>query len=252
MHLLFVFTCCCGRNDQDIRRVAMEGASYYMTPRTFVIGDIHGCALTLRSLVENMIRPSATDRIYLLGDLIDRGPDSRGVLDFIFELRERGLYVESIRGNHEEMFLKSSYDPYFLDLWLANGGMATLASFRADGPGDIPQRYRDFIESLPLYILLDDFVLVHAGLNFDTKDPFDDTDAMLWTRSLFVDRLRIGGRRLICGHTPVSRSQLEASLGSDKIMLDNGCVFSGRIETGNLAALELGGMTLFLHPNMDR
>lgn len=223
-----------------------------MTPRTFVIGDIHGCAATLRRLVDEMLRPSATDRIYLLGDLIDRGPDSKGVLDFIFELRKRGQRVESIRGNHEEMFLFSGADPYYMGLWFANGGLETLASFRADGPGDIPRLYRDFLGSLPRYILLDDFVLVHAGLNFDPPDPFYDTDAMLWTRSPFVDRVRIGGRRLICGHTPVSRATLEASLASDKIMLDNGCVFPGHPEPGSLAALELESMTLFLQPNIDR
>jgi serine/threonine protein phosphatase 1 len=223
-----------------------------MTPRTFVIGDIHGCAATLRRLVEEMLRPAPADRIYLLGDLIDRGPDSKGVLDFIFELRKRGQLVESIRGNHEEMFILSSADQYYMELWFANGGLETLASFRADGPGDIPRLYRDFLGSLPLYILLDDFVLVHAGLNFDPPDPFYDTDAMLWTRSPFVDRMRIGGRRLICGHTPVSRTMLEASLESDKIMLDNGCVFPAHPEPGNLAALELGSMTLFLQPNIDR
>ena len=221
-----------------------------INPRTFVIGDVHGCAATLRRLVEELLRPSTGDRIYLLGDLIDRGPDSRGVLDLIFELRERGLAVESIRGNHEEMFLKVDND-YLQELWGTNGGLATLDSFRADGPGDIPHRYRDFLDSLPLYVLLDDFVIVHAGLNFDRASPFDDTEAMLWTRSTFVDRQRIGGRRLICGHTPVPRTLLEASLNSDKIMLDNGCAFSSRPGMGSLAALELGSMTLFFQPNLD-
>jgi len=220
-------------------------------PRTFVIGDIHGCASTLRRLVERTLRPSPVDRIYLLGDLIDRGPDSKGVLDFIFDLRKRGLSVAAIRGNHEEMFLQAGCDPYYREIWSANGGLKTLASFQADGAGDIPPLYRNFLGSLPLYILLDEFVIVHAGLNFDTEDPFDDSEAMLWTRSPFVDRERIGGRRLICGHTPVTRSQLEASLGSSKIMLDNGCVFGGRPEMGSLAALELESMTLFLQPNLD-
>ena len=222
-----------------------------MIPRTFVIGDIHGCALTLRRLVEDTLRPLATDRIYLLGDLIDRGPDSKGVLDFIFELQERGLSVAGIRGNHEEMYLQAGSDPGYMELWNANGGQATLASFQADGIGDIPRRYRDFIGSLPFYILLDDFVIVHAGLNFDTLNPFTDTVAMLWTRSSFVDRQRIGNRRLICGHTPTPLYSLEDSLGSDKIMLDNGCVFAGYPGMGNLAALELESMTLFLQPNMD-
>jgi serine/threonine protein phosphatase 1 len=223
-----------------------------MPQRTFVIGDIHGCAATLRCLVEEKLLPMPDDRIYLLGDLIDRGPDSKGVLDFIFELREKGLSVDSIRGNHEEMCLQAVADHYYLELWSANGGLDTLASFQADSPADIPVCYRDFLSSLPLYLLLDDFVIVHAGLNFDIPRPFDDTDAMLWTRSHFVDRQRIGGRRLICGHTPVIRSRLEAALNSSKIMLDNGCVFAGRPDMGNLAALELENMTLFLQPNIDR
>lgn len=221
-------------------------------PRSFVIGDIHGCAATLRRLVDGTLRPLPADHIYLLGDLIDRGPDSKGVLDFIFELRERGLSVASVRGNHEEMYLQAGNDIYYLGLWAANGGLSTLASFQVDGHGDIPQQYRDFMDSLPLYILLDDFIIVHAGLNFTAPDPFEDTDAMLWTRSPYVDRQRTGGRRLICGHTPVSLTRLRLSLDSSKIMLDNGCVFGGLPETGNLAALELESMTLFLQPNIDQ
>lgn len=223
-----------------------------MPSRTFVIGDIHGCAATLRRLVDEILIPFPGDCIYLLGDLIDRGPDSKGVLDFIFELRARGLSVGSVRGNHEEMCLQASDDHYYQSLWTANGGLATLESFQADGPGDIPHRYRELLDSFPLYILLNDFVIVHAGLNFDTSSPFSDTAAMLWTRSHFVDRQRIGGRRMISGHTPVSRSQLEASLTSSKIMLDNGCVFNGRPEMGSLAALELGSLTLSYQENIDR
>ena len=222
-----------------------------MSSRTFVIGDIHGCAATLRLLVDGVLRPRPADRIYLLGDLIDRGPDSRGALDFVFELLGRGLSVASIRGNHEEMLMQAGYDHHYLELWIANGGLATLASFQADGPGDIPRRYRDFLGSLPPFILLDDFILVHAGLNFDVQHPLTDTNAMLWTRSSFVDRQRIGGRRLVCGHTPVTLTRLQGSLNSSKIMLDNGCVFGGLPETGNLAALELESMTLFLQPNID-
>jgi len=222
-----------------------------MSSRSFVIGDIHGCAATLRRLVDETLRPAPHDRIYLLGDLIDRGPDSKGVLDFVFELRARGLTVGSVRGNHEEMLLLACADHYYLNMWAANGGLNTLESFQADGPGDIPHQYRDYIGSLPYYVLLDDFVIVHAGLNFDLSNPFEDTSAMLWTRSPFVDRKRIGGRRLICGHTPVSRTQLEASLNSSKILLDNGCVFVGQPELGSLAALELESMTIQYQENID-
>ena len=222
-----------------------------LKPRCFVIGDIHGCAATLRRLVDGTLRPSPADHIYLLGDFIDRGPNSKGVLDYIFELRERGLTVSCVRGNHEEMCLLAGDDHYFLNLWVANGGLATMESFQADGPGDIPHRYREFLASLPHYILLDRFIIVHAGLNFDPPSPFDDTSAMLWTRSPVVDQLRIGGRRLICGHTPVSRQGLEASLDRSKIMLDNGCVYVGRPGMGSLAALELGSMTVQYQKNID-
>jgi serine/threonine protein phosphatase 1 len=220
-------------------------------PRAFVIGDIHGCAATLRRLVEQQLRPTSADHIYLLGDLIDRGPDSKGVLDFIFELRERGLAVESIRGNHEEMCLLACHDRSLVVPWLINGGVATLASFQAAAPLDIPGRYRDFLAALPHFILLEDFIIVHAGLNFDTPQPLLDIEAMLWTRSPFVDPPRIGNRRLICGHTPVTRARLAESLTGDKIMLDNGCVFIDRPGMGQLAALELESMTLFFQANLD-
>ena len=223
-----------------------------MPSRTFVIGDIHGCSATLRHLVDAVLCPVPEDSIYLLGDLIDRGPDSKGVLDFIFELRTRGLTVSSVRGNHEEMCLQAGDDRYYMELWGANGGLDTLESFQADGPGDIPRQYRVFLDSLPRYILLKDFVIVHAGLNFDPPNPFDDTSAMIWTRSPHVDPQRIGGRRLICGHTPVTRTRLEASLGDSKILLDNGCVYAGRPGMGCLAALELGSMTVRYQENIDR
>ncbi|KAA0894066.1 metallophosphoesterase family protein [Oryzomonas rubra] len=226
-----------------------------MSRRVFVIGDVHGCARTLRELVTRGVRLTPSDTLYLLGDLIDRGPDSKGVLDFIFELTAAGYNVASVQGNHEEMCLRAPYGRPAMDMWTANGGLTTLASFQADGPGDIPHRYLEYLNSLPPYILLDAFVIVHAGLNFDPPppfDPFDDTEAMLWTRSDVVDRQRIGGRRLICGHTMVSRHQLEASLKSDKIMLDNGCVTARRPDMGYLAALELNSMRVVFQENIER
>lgn len=223
-----------------------------MACRCIVIGDIHGCARTFRRLVTEVIKLTPDDELYLLGDLIDRGPDSKGVLDFIFELRENGCAVLSIRGNHEDMYLRAGDSPQMMDMWLANGGRATLRSFNADGPADIPRQYRNFLQSLPYYILLKDFVVVHASLNFFRSDPFVDTEAMLWQRDCTVDRSRIGGRRIVCGHTPVTREQLEASLAGDRIMLDNGSVFGERPGMGSLAALDLNSMAVFYQNNIDR
>lgn len=222
-----------------------------MNPRRFVIGDIHGCARTLRTLVEEGIGLAKSDELYLLGDLIDRGPDSKGVLDFILELRKQGFFVMSVKGNHEEMCLLAGEDLQYLEMWLANGGFASLRSFDAEGPSEIPREYRFFLRSLPHYILLDDYVIVHASLNFDLADPFGDTEAMLWLRECSVDSARIGGRRLVSGHTAITREQLEASLKTDRILLDNGCVFTGRPGMGSLAALELNSLKLTYQNNVD-
>jgi len=222
-----------------------------MKHRRFVIPDIHGCSRTFRSLVAEVIRFDRGDELYLLGDMIDRGPDSKGVLDFILNLREQGFSVSGVKGNHEEMCLQSGESLEIMELWLANGGLATLRSFAVEDAGEIPWRYRNLLRSLPNYIKLDDFVIVHAALNFDCSDPFADTEAMLWMRTCSVDPARIGGRRLVSGHTPVKREQLEASLATDRILLDNGCVLTGRAGMGSLTALELNSMQVWYQDNID-
>jgi serine/threonine protein phosphatase 1 len=219
--------------------------------RRFVIPDIHGCARTFRHLVQEGIGLTKDDQLYLLGDMIDRGPDSKGVLDFVFELRETGFSVQGVKGNHEEMCLRTGEGLESMELWFINGGLATLRSFQAEDFGDIPHRYRYFLRSLPHYILLDDFVIVHASLNFDLADPFADSVAMLWQRECYVDTSRTGGRRLVSGHTPVTREQLETSLKGDRILIDNGCVFAGLPGLGSLTALELNTMALTFQANID-
>ena len=107
------------------------------------------------------------------------------------------------------------------------------------------------LRSLPDYILLDDFVIVHAGLNFDCSDPFADTEAMLWMRECKVDVSRTDGRRLVSGHTPVTVERLAASLATDRILLDNGCVFTGTPGLGRLTALELNSMRIWCQDNVD-
>jgi serine/threonine protein phosphatase 1 len=222
-----------------------------MTPRRFVIPDIHGCDVTFRTLLNDVIRLQPTDVLYLLGDFIDRGPRSKGVLDSILRLRRDGFSVHALRGNHEEMLLRSHDSLSSFELWMINGGKTTLNSFNVESALEIPHHYRNFLVSLPSYIVLDDFILVHAAMNFNIPDPFADTEAMLWARSCEVTRERIGGRRLVCGHTPVSRDAVRQSLATDRIMLDNGCVYKGYERLGSLTALELDSMSLFFQENIE-
>jgi serine/threonine protein phosphatase 1 len=222
-----------------------------MPPRRFVIGDIHGCEKTFRALLHDVIRPQPTEELYLLGDLIDRGPRSKGVLDAILKLRRQGFAVRALCGNHEEMLLRSNESLSWLQLWMINGGHATLDSFNVVDSDEIPHGYRNYLLTLPYFIILQDFVMVHACLNFNIPDPFTDTETMLWNRSCEVRKELIGGRKLICGHTPVSRDILLKSLKSSRIMLDNGCVYKGFPGLGSLAALELNSMTVYFQENVD-
>lgn len=219
--------------------------------KRFVIPDVHGCAKTLEKLVCETLDFTRADELYLLGDLIDRGSGSRQVIDFIINLRNEGYHVRSVRGNHEEMFLNACRDRNLFRLWMINGGGETLASFGAEDACDIPIDYRRFCADLPYFIQTDDFIIVHAGLNLDLPNPFLDTETMLWTRHQVGDRDILGGRRIVCGHTPVPQTRIRAGLESDCIMLDNGCVYVGVPGLGSLTALELNSMTLHFQQCLD-
>jgi serine/threonine protein phosphatase 1 len=222
-----------------------------MKSRSFVIPDIHGCARTFKTLLHKVLMLRPDDNLYLLGDYIDRGPRSKELLDEIIRLRRSGYSVHTLRGNHEVMLLQSRESLSALRLWLINGGQATLESFGAEDPGEIPYGYRNFLLGLNSHIILDNFVLVHACLNFEIPDPYADTEAMLWARTCNVNPERIGGRRIICGHTAISRDSVEESLTTNRIMLDNGCVYKDSPGLGSLTALELNSMKLYYQKNID-
>jgi len=142
--------------------------------RTFAISDLHGCPETLRIIVENQLRPQPHDRFLFLGDYIDRGPDSKGVVDYIFQLQNAGFEVRALRGNHEALMLAAfeSGDHESIDLWMRNGGRSTLDSFGISDVRQLPHRYLSFFESLDYYLELENCLLVHAGFNCHAPDPF--------------------------------------------------------------------------------
>jgi len=222
-----------------------------MTSRNFVIGDVHGCAQTLQQLIFKVIRVRHTDTLYFLGDLIDRGPRSRETLETIIRLKSAGYSVLSIRGNHEEMMLNACRNRTESLLWLENGGLATLRNFNVEDACEIPIETRKFLAGLPYYILLDRFILCHAGINCLAENPLEDHEAMIWSRNLPVMPERLGGRRVICGHTVHTLEEIRSSMESDRIFLDNGCVFKDMKGLGNLVALEIGSMTLYKTENID-
>ena len=194
--------------------------------RRIAIGDIHGCINTFRILLFDKLKIKKQDEIYLLGDLIDRGPDSKSVIDLIIELNADGYNLKPIVGNHEYMLINSfnSYESYAN--WINNNaGGTTLKSFGVVHPMYFEQKYIDFFKNLKYFYLLDEYVIVHGGLNFESDKPFKDKFSMVWIRNKTIDMVKTGGRKLIVGHTPSKLSDIIASVSSNKILLDGGCVY---------------------------
>ena len=105
--------------------------------KKYAISDIHCCLETFKKLLQK-IKYSKQDELYILGDLIDRGPSSKGVIDYIFELKAQGFKVECTRGNHEQMMLDGIYDLDKRRRWLINGGSNTVESFNVNDLKEIP------------------------------------------------------------------------------------------------------------------
>jgi serine/threonine protein phosphatase 1 len=221
--------------------------------RRFALGDIHGCSRTLRKMVEELLHLEPSDLLFLLGDYIDRGPDSKGVLDYFLQLLEAGYNILPLLGNHDEMLLHAAVDPTACSLWYGNGGWQTLKDFGVETPEEIPQSYLNFFASLPLMYLLDDYVLVHAGLDFRKTDPITESTShdLLWAREFRIDPAKLAGRTLITGHTRTPLFEIRESLTSSHIKLDNGCYDKGEIGYGALVCLNLDTRELLVQENIE-
>ena len=194
----------------------------------YAIGDIHGCSKTFNELL-NKIGLNEGDELYLLGDYIDRGPDSKGVIDIIWRLRAKGIPVICLRGNHESMLLDALKYQEGRNDFMRNGGTQTLQSFDTVRPIDLPKEYIDFFKSLPIYHEVGDYILVHAGLNFLEANPLTDTESMMWIRNWYrrIDYKWLGNRIILHGHTPISLLEMIdqcENITNDKYLnLDGGC-----------------------------
>lgn len=222
--------------------------------RRFAVGDVHGCCRTLRAMVEDVIRLGPDNTLYLLGDYIDRGPDSKGVLDYLIQLWHEDYDIRPLLGNHEEMLLMAAAgDDAARQMWFGNGGWGTMQQLGAETPADIPQQYIDFLTMLPRILTISGYVFVHAGLDFRTSDPILETSptAMLWERDYRVDPAKLRGCTLVCGHTVRLLSEICQSLTSSCVCLDNGCYDKGHIGFGNLVAFDLDTRELLVQNNCD-
>ena len=228
--------------------------------KQFAISDIHGCVKTFRKLVLEVIHLSKEDTLYLLGDYINKGPDSKGVIDFIFELRKAGYKLKCLRGNHEQYLidgLKYSWEEF---AFLNRGGRETLQSFGVNNIHQIPEKYLSFISSLPFFFETEKYLLIHAGLNFDLEDPYKDEYSMLNIRDMEIDLKKTGNKKIIHGHVPNSYLDIENACLPDRqaltfsenhISIDAGCVYPHFYAMNHLVALDLQSGKLYIQKNID-
>ena len=171
--------------------------------RLLAIGDVHGCTVQLDALWE-AIEPTPSDTIVFLGDYVDRGPDSKGVIDRLIEWKKSFTLV-CLRGNHELMMQRSKDDLAERRIWMQVGGADCLASY-SPTPGrmgkidEVPDEHWKFLDELVDYYESERTVFIHA--NLDPAKSFDDqTEDDLFWRPLDEPISLANGKRVICGHT---------------------------------------------------
>jgi serine/threonine protein phosphatase 1 len=212
------------------RRLVAEGE----VEKFFAIGDIHGNLSHLERLLEE-IKPALNlqrDTMVFLGDYIDRGPDSKGVVDYIIQLRQDLPHVVCLKGNHEAMFLDWVLNGNNYDLYLYNGGGATIRSYSQDGKFMLPQEHLDFFSSLLLYYETEEYIFVHAGLKAGTPLTEQDPHDLIWIRDEFILSPHNFGKLVVFGHTPLQR----AFIAPNKIGIDTGAAYGGRLTCLELPA----------------
>ncbi len=198
--------------------------------KIFAIGDIHGCLSKLEVLIPQIGIDSEEDALVFIGDYIDRGPDSRGVVDFVLDLRKKMHRVICLMGNHEQMFLDYVCLNKDEDIYLFNGGNATIASYgyRSVHGGkeiNVPDDHMEFFKSLLPFHETDDYIFVHAGLRENVPLKDQDIQDMLWLRHEFILSSHDFGKTVVFGHTPMSHARPLFLPG--RIGIDTGAVYGG-------------------------
>jgi len=195
---------------------------------TYAIGDIHGCLDKLRSLMLRceMHADGRPLGFVFVGDYIDRGPQSCAVIDCLIDLKAQyGDRVVALMGNHEAMALAAVDGSGPVQLWLAQGGLATLESYGVAEPRELPRAHVDWLRGLPLSYDDGRRFFVHAGVNPGTSLEAQDDFDLLWIREPFLSHRGDYGRLIVHGHTPLMNGVPD--LRGNRLNLDTGAVFGG-------------------------
>jgi serine/threonine protein phosphatase 1 len=196
--------------------------------KIFIIGDIHGCLDPLKRLMEKIPWRPDRDRLIFLGDFVDRGKNSKGVVDYVLSLHRYSSQIDCLIGNHEVLLL-NYMDGNDRGLYFLNGGWSTLESYMAEKPEGkgllVPEDHMSFYRSLKTYLELEDYYVVHAGFRPGVEIEKQNLEDMTWIREPFIYSDYEFGKRVIFGHTPFR----EPLVLENKIGLDTGAVYGNRL-----------------------
>lgn len=220
-----------------------------MNNEVVAIGDIHGCVESLKALWEKLEPWKDRPHIFV-GDYIDRGPDSKGVVDFLLEVKDERKTV-FLRGNHEVMLI-NSLETGNKTLWLRNGGETTLQSYgNPETISDIPDNHLEFYRSTKLFHETDDYFFVHAGIppHLTVEQSKVDEiaqDYFFWGREHLNAFETPWEKTVVFGHTPRSHPIRKTKM----IGIDTGCVYNS-FGFGKLTAVVLPETEFIQQSSLD-
>jgi len=197
--------------------------------RTFAIGDIHGCLDKLEDLIA-AVAPEKDDMMVFLGDYIDRGPQVRGVIDYLIDLAAEVPCI-FLRGNHEDMFLEYLEFGTNKTMFFANGGLKTIDSYIGSSSftmhdqiiNALPEAHREFYASMKWYYEDERYLFVHAGIKPGVSMDMQDRQDLIWIRDDFIFSPTSLEKKVVFGHTPFARPFVKP----DKLGIDTGAVYGG-------------------------
>lgn len=215
--------------------------------RRFVIGDIHGCSKSLRTLIET-IAPELDDELIFLGDYVDRGPNSRDVVDQLVALKEQ-CRVIALRGNHEIMLMAAVFGGVDMSAWMNSGGLATVSSY-GGSLRKIPAKHIAFFQDLRPYYETNDEIFVHACYDPSLQMREQQDMTIYWTHLPNpMPSPHISGKRVFVGHTPQPFGQI---LNTEHLVcIDTYCFGNGYLSAMNLESGELIQVDRYGHLRRD-
>jgi serine/threonine protein phosphatase 1 len=207
--------------------------------KLFAIGDIHGCAEKIDEMMSKISVNPERDTLVFIGDYIDRGPDSKGVINSIINIRKKIRHVFCLLGNHEQMLLDYYLHRKNEEMFFMNGGNVTAFSYgliRTDAGVrmNIPEDHIEFLQSLQLSYETDKFIFVHAGLKPGIPLAQQKAKDLLWIRDEFINAHHSFEKTVVFGHTPFVKPLIDQY----RIGIDTGAAYGGKLTCVELTQMK--------------